>query len=103
MRFQPSSAITRVAEASLRPAGGLAPAGTISLAQGEPDFATPEPVIEALQRAVRNGYTHYGDMNGDPELREAIAQNASKIAGAPFTERAVLVSHGGAAAITAAK
>jgi aspartate aminotransferase len=76
--------------------------GTISLAQGEPDFATPEPVIEALRRAVGNGYTHYGDMNGDPELRDAIAQHVSQIAGAQFTERAVLVSHGGAAGITAA-
>jgi aspartate aminotransferase len=41
-------------------------------------------------------------MNGDPELREAIAQQASRIAGTRFTERSVLISHGGAAAITAA-
>ena len=41
-------------------------------------------------------------MNGDPELRAAIAQRASQIAVTQFTERSVLVSHGGAAAITAA-
>ena len=102
LRFQPSAAISRVAAASLRPPGGLAPAGAISLAQGEPDFPTPEPVIEALCQAARGGYTRYGDMNGDPELRAAIAERASRIAGAPYSERAVLVSHGGAAAITAA-
>jgi aspartate aminotransferase len=102
LRFQPSAAISRVAAASLRPPGGLAPAGAISLAQGEPDFPTPEPVIEALCQAVRGGYTRYGDMNGDPELRSAIAELASRIAGEPYSERSVLVSHGGAAAITAA-
>jgi aspartate aminotransferase len=102
MLFQQSAAIARVARASLRPPGGVAPQGVISLAQGEPDFATPEPIVEALRRAVRDGYTRYGDMNGDPELREAIAQQASRIAGTRFTDRSVLVSHGGAAAITAA-
>jgi aspartate aminotransferase len=102
MLFQQSAAIARVARASLRPPGGMVPPGVISLAQGEPDFDTPEPVAEALCRAVREGYTHYGDMNGDPELREAIAQHASRIAGAPFTGGSVLVSHGGTAAITAA-
>ena len=102
MHFQPSAAATRLATASLRPAGGLAPAGTVSLAQGEPDFATPEPITEALCRAVRDGYTHYGDMNGDPELREAIAHNASQLAGTSFTGQDVLVTHGGSAAITAA-
>jgi aspartate aminotransferase len=102
MLFQQSAAIARVAGASLRPPGGVAPQGAISLAQGEPDFATPEPIVEALSKAVRDGYTRYGDMNGDPELREAIAQQASRIAGTRYTDRCVLVSHGGAAAITAA-
>jgi aspartate aminotransferase len=100
--FQPSAAIRRVAAASLRPPGGLVPAGAISLAQGEPDFPTPEPVIEALCQAARGGYTRYGDMNGDPELRAVIAGLASRIAGEQYSERSVLVSHGGAAAITAA-
>ena len=57
MLFQPSAAIARVARASLRPPGGAAPRGVISLAQGEPDFATPEPIVEALCQAARGGYT----------------------------------------------
>jgi aspartate aminotransferase len=101
MLFQQSAAIARVARASLRPPGGVPPRGVISLAQGEPDFATPEPIAEALRRALRDGYTGYADMNGDPELREAVAAQASRIAGARFTERSVLISHGGAAAINA--
>src|SRR5260221_12957182 len=102
MLFQPSAAVARVAQASLRPPGGAAAQDALSLAQGAPDLATPAPIVEALRQAVLAGYTHYGDMNGDPELREAIAQRASQIAGTRFTERSVLVSHGGAAAITAA-
>jgi aspartate aminotransferase len=102
MQFRQSQAIERVARASLRPAGGLPPAGTISLAQGEPDFPTPEPIVEALRRAVGDGYTRYGDMNGDPELREAIAELATRSAGTTYSHTSVLVSHGGAAAITAA-
>ncbi|WP_234439138.1 pyridoxal phosphate-dependent aminotransferase [Streptomyces sp. NRRL B-3229] len=69
---------------------------------GEPDFPTPEPIVEAAQRALREGWTHYGDLNGDPELREAIAAEAARISGRAHTADSVLVSHGGAAAITAA-
>ena len=69
---------------------------------GEPDFPTPEPIVEALQRALRDGYTSYGDLNGDPELRDLVAARASRHCDEPYTERSVLVSHGGAAAISAA-
>jgi aspartate/methionine/tyrosine aminotransferase len=40
---------------------------------GEPDFATPAPVIEAAARALRAGCTHYTPATGLPELRAAIA------------------------------
>ncbi|MBK8163160.1 MAG: pyridoxal phosphate-dependent aminotransferase [Gammaproteobacteria bacterium] len=40
---------------------------------GEPDFATPAPVIEAGMRALRAGLTHYTPATGLPGLRAAIA------------------------------
>lgn len=40
---------------------------------GEPDFATPEAVVEAGVRALRAGHTHYTPATGLPELRAAIA------------------------------
>lgn len=40
---------------------------------GEPDFATPEAVVEAGVRALRAGLTHYTPATGLPELRAAIA------------------------------
>ncbi|NTV96556.1 MAG: pyridoxal phosphate-dependent aminotransferase [Thiobacillus sp.] len=40
---------------------------------GEPDFATPEAVVEAGIRALRDGHTHYTPALGLPALRAAIA------------------------------
>lgn len=40
---------------------------------GEPDFATPQPVIDAAQQALAEGYTHYTPALGLPALRSAIS------------------------------
>ncbi|MFZ3040801.1 MAG: pyridoxal phosphate-dependent aminotransferase [Thiobacillus sp.] len=45
----------------------------IHLEIGEPDFATPEPIVEAGVAALRAGHTHYTGALGLPALREAIA------------------------------
>ncbi|MDP1928493.1 MAG: pyridoxal phosphate-dependent aminotransferase [Thiobacillus sp.] len=45
----------------------------IHLEIGEPDFATPLPIIEAGIAALRAGHTHYTGALGLPHLREAIA------------------------------
>jgi aspartate aminotransferase len=50
----------------------------IHLEIGEPDFPTPKHVVEAGQRALGEGWTKYGGTQGDPELREAIAQYISR-------------------------
>jgi aspartate aminotransferase len=44
----------------------------IELAQGEPDFNTPDHVIEAAHRAMHAGQTHYTQVDGTPELKAAI-------------------------------
>lgn len=45
----------------------------IHLEIGEPDFATPAPIVEAGVAALRMGHTHYTGALGLPALREAIA------------------------------
>jgi aminotransferase len=47
----------------------------ISLGIGEPDFTTPEPIIEAGIRALHDGETHYTSNSGLIELRQAIAEH----------------------------
>ncbi|MET1124345.1 MAG: aminotransferase class I/II-fold pyridoxal phosphate-dependent enzyme [Archaeoglobaceae archaeon] len=46
----------------------------VSLTIGEPDFDTPEEVVERACNAMRRGYTHYTSNFGIEELREAIAE-----------------------------
>lgn len=46
----------------------------VHLEQGEPDFMTPKHIIEAAVTAARKGYTHYTEVDGAMELREAIAE-----------------------------
>ena len=45
----------------------------IHLEVGEPDFVTPQPIIDAGISALKAGKTHYTPALGLPELREAIA------------------------------
>ncbi len=53
----------------------------IHLEIGEPDFDTPQHIIDAACEALNSGWTHYGPSAGDPELREAIADHISQSRG----------------------
>ncbi|MBS1538527.1 MAG: pyridoxal phosphate-dependent aminotransferase [Bacteroidetes bacterium] len=45
----------------------------VHLEIGEPDFDTPQNIIDAAKTALDNGFTHYGPSNGLLQTREAIA------------------------------
>src|SRR5579863_2840029 len=45
----------------------------VHLEIGEPDFATPDNIVEAGISAMQNGYTHYTPASGILEAREAVA------------------------------
>ena len=66
----------------------------IHLEIGEPDFDTPEHIVEAGVAALRQGYTHYGPTPGLPELREAIARNVSQTRGIDVSPDRVVVTPG---------
>ncbi len=70
-----------------------------SLSAGEPDFDTPDFIVEATLKALKDGKTRYGPAAGDPELREAIAQKQSIINEVPTKAENVLVTNGGKQAI----
>jgi aspartate aminotransferase len=69
-RIQPSATI-----AITRKAADLAREGrdVISLAAGEPDFDTPKNVRDAAIKAMNEGKTRYTNVDGIPELKEAVA------------------------------
>ena len=50
----------------------------VHLEQGEPDFITPEHILEAAVDAIKKGFTHYTEINGTLELRQAIAEKLEK-------------------------
>jgi aspartate/methionine/tyrosine aminotransferase len=45
----------------------------VHLEQGEPNFTTPRHILAAAANAMEKGLTHYTDVSGTLELREAIA------------------------------
>lgn len=66
----------------------------IHLEVGEPDFATPENIIEAGIKALHNGATKYTPSAGIPQLREAIAEHVSETRKIPFKADQVVVTPG---------
>ena len=72
----------------------------ISYAAGEPDFATPQHIVEAASRAVLDPKNHrYTPAIGLPDLREAIAQKTKTDSGTEITAAQVVVTNGGKQAV----
>lgn len=92
----------RIRSASTRPKtlGGAVP-GAVSLAMGEPDSNTPQPVVEAAVRALRAGRTRYSQITGSPDLRREIASHLALSQGPGVDPANVVVTHGGSAGLAA--
>ena len=67
----------------------------VHLEIGEPDFDTPENIIDAATDALHKGFTHYGPSAGLPPLRETIAQYVSETRRITVTPEEVVVVPGG--------
>ena len=101
--------------AALKPAASLARLGTesafevlaraqrlaaegrdvINLGIGQPDFPTPEHVVEAAVKALRDGAHGYTPANGILPLREAVARDLRRRHGAEVDPERVVVVPGG--------
>lgn len=66
----------------------------VHLEIGEPDFATPNHIIEEAVKALRDGATHYGPAAGLPETRDAIARHVSQTRGVEVGPERVVVTPG---------
>ena len=72
----------------------------IGFGAGEPDFPTPERIVEAAVRAARDPKFHrYTPAAGLPELREAIAAKTLRDSGFSCDASQVLVTNGGKYAV----
>ena len=67
----------------------------IGLGAGEPDFDTPDFVKEAAIAAIRAGKTKYTNVDGTPELKEAIVAKFKRDNALEYTPAQVTVNVGG--------
>jgi aspartate aminotransferase len=91
-RVKPSATIGMSAKARALKATGR---DVIALSAGEPDFDTPENIKEAAIRAIREGKTKYTDVDGIPELKDAICAKFKRENGLDYKRSQVNVSPGG--------
>ena len=71
----------------------------IHMEVGEPDFATPQPIIEAATRFIAGGDVHYTPALGLPALREAIARFYHDHLAADVAPERIIVTAGASGAL----
>ncbi len=78
-----SKAMSRIDTSAIRRMFDLASSlkDPINLSIGQPHFPTPDPIREALAKAVRDGKTAYSQTKGILELRERLSQKYSQVNG----------------------
>ena len=95
------SAFERLGEenafAVLARANALAASGRdiINLGIGQPDFRTPEHIVEAAIKALRDGHHGYTPATGIPALREAVAADLHKRFAVDVSPDSVMIMPGG--------
>ncbi len=91
-RIQPSATVAINSKAADMKRAG---ADVISLAAGEPDFDTPQNVRDAAIKAMSEGKTRYTNVDGIPELKEAVAAKFRRDNHLDVTAADCFVSAGG--------
>ncbi|MFM0194952.1 aminotransferase class I/II-fold pyridoxal phosphate-dependent enzyme [Paraburkholderia strydomiana] len=66
----------------------------IVLSVGDPDFATPAPIVERAIDALRGGDTHYSAVSGRDPLRAAIAEEQARMTGCTVSAANVILTAG---------
>ncbi|MBB6099767.1 aspartate aminotransferase [Deinobacterium chartae] len=94
--LKPSSTVAVAARALELKRQGV---DVISLAAGEPDFDTPEHVRRAALEAIEAGRTRYTQVQGIPELREAISSKLARENGLSYAPEQITVTNGGKQAL----
>jgi len=90
--IKPSATLAVTSKAKALKAQGQ---DVLSFAAGEPDFPTPDFVVDAMVDSARNGATRYLPSLGLPALRAAVAKTFGEIYGIDFTQANVAVTCGG--------
>ncbi len=87
----PSLTLAITAKAKKMKAEGI---NVIGFGAGEPDFNTPDFIIDAAKEALDKGKTKYTPSSGLPELRKAICEKLKKDNGLTYNPSQIIVSNG---------
>lgn len=91
-RIQPSATLAMTSRVfELKRAG----VDVIGLGAGEPDFDTPDFVKEAAIQAIRDGKTKYTNVDGTPELKDAVIAKFKRDNGLEYTAQQITINVGG--------
>lgn len=80
MKFEGSERVSQIKPSSIRRMLELSAGmkNVVHFEQGEPDFATPQHIVNAAVEAARGGFTHYTEIDGTIELRCAISEKLQR-------------------------
>ncbi|WP_213979601.1 pyridoxal phosphate-dependent aminotransferase [Sphingomonas sp. dw_22] len=91
-RIQPSATLAMTSRVFELKRQGI---DVIGLGAGEPDFDTPDFVKEAAIEAIRAGKTKYTNVDGTPELKQAIVGKFARDNSLTYAENQISVNSGG--------
>ncbi|EGA89665.1 aspartate aminotransferase [Planococcus donghaensis MPA1U2] len=87
----PSTTLAITAKANELKAQGV---DVIGLGAGEPDYNTPENILEAAYQSMKDGKTKYTPAGGLPALKEAIINKLQRDQGLSYSPKEVMVGIG---------
>ena len=97
--IEPSATLAITSKAKAMKAAGLP---VIGFGAGEPDFATPQHIVEAAVAAAQDPANHkYTPAAGLPQLRAAVAEKTLRDSQVSVDASQVLVTNGGKMAVYA--
>jgi aspartate/methionine/tyrosine aminotransferase len=99
-RSRPTAINTVLQEARALQAAGKR---LVSLMRGQPDTATPAAIVEAAYQALRAGRTGYPDNQGEPGLRQTVAEKLARDQGLHYDPQSeILITDGATCGIALA-
>lgn len=94
--INPSITLAITAKAKELKANGV---DVVSFGAGEPDFNTPQNIIDAAKKAMDEGKTKYTAASGIPELKKALCKKFKEDNNLSYNESNIVISTGGKQAL----
>lgn len=91
-RIGEENAFAVLARATKLAQGGM---DVINLGIGQPDFKTPEHIVQAAIKALKDGHHGYTPANGILEVREAVARRTLSLTGTEVSPDNIMIMPGG--------